>query len=154
MARKIVIGADHGGFLLKEKIKAALKKARYRVEDVGTDSAESCDYPRFGFDVAGRVSDGKAERGIAICKTGIGMAIIANKYPGVRAGVCDSASDAVSARKHNDTNVLVLAATKTSSKKALGIVRAWLRTKATGGRHARRVRQIAELERKVFKKRR
>ena len=152
MAKKIVIGADHGGFLLKEKIKTALKKAHYQIEDVGTDSAAACDYPRFGFAVAEKVSKGEADKGIAICKTGIGMAVIANKYPGVRAGACGSVSDALSARRHNDTNVLVLAATKISGRKAMDIARAWLRTKALGGRHTRRVRQIMELEKKVFRK--
>jgi ribose 5-phosphate isomerase B len=152
MAKKIVIGSDHGGFLLKEKIKVALRKMHYRIEDVGTASGESCDYPRFGFDVAKQVSKGKADRGIVVCKTGIGMAVIANKYPRVRAGVCNSVSDALSARKHNDANVLVLAATKINSRKALDIVKTWLRTRALGGRHRRRVRQIIEFEKKVFKK--
>ncbi|MFH1552279.1 MAG: ribose 5-phosphate isomerase B [Candidatus Omnitrophota bacterium] len=152
MAKNIAIGADHGGFPLKEKIKEALKKAHYRIDDVGTSSSEACDYPRFGFAVAEKVSTGEAARGILICKTGIGMAVIANKYPSVRAGVCNSTADALSARRHNDTNVLVLAATKVSAKKALDITRTWLRTEALKGRHARRVRQIDELEKKVFKK--
>ncbi len=152
MAKRIVIGADHGGFPLKEKLKKALKKARYRIDDVGTGSGESCDYPEYGFAVAEEVSKKKAARGIIICKTGIGMAVVANKVPGVRAGVCNSVKDAVSSREHNDTNVLVLAATKVGPGKALDITKAWLRTKAEGGRHARRVRQIKEYEKKVFKK--
>lgn len=153
MAKRIAIGADHGGFALKEKIKEALIKARHRVEDMGTFSGESCDYPGYGFAVAGKVSGGKADRGILICKTGTGMAVVANKLPGVRAGVCASIDDALSARKHNDTNVLVLAATKTGTAKALDITKVWLRTPALKGRHARRVSQIAEFEKKVFKKR-
>ncbi|MFH1304884.1 MAG: RpiB/LacA/LacB family sugar-phosphate isomerase [Candidatus Omnitrophota bacterium] len=151
MAGKIAIGADHGGFFLKEKIKTALKKARFVVEDLGTDSPDASDYPRIGFDVAARVSSGKAKRGIVICKTGIGMAIIANKRRGVRAGVCNSVAEALSARRHNDTNVLVLAATRISGEKAVRVVKAWLGAKALGARHARRVRQIKALEKKVFK---
>ena len=152
MVKLIAIGADHGGFRLKEKIKTVLKKNRYKVKDWGTYSPEPCDYPEFGFAVAGEVSSGKASGGIVICKTGIGMAVVANKFPGVRAGVCNSVKDAVSARQHNDTNVLVLAATKVGNgKKALSIVKAWLTTKALGDRHARRVRQIRAFEKKVFK---
>jgi len=154
MAKKIAIAADHGGFLLKEKVKDTLKKGRYEVEDVGAFSADACDYPQFGFAAAKKVSDGKAAKGIVICKTGIGMASIANKLPGVRAGVCNSMDDAVSSRKHNDTNVLVLAAARINSKIALDITRTWLRTRALKGRHARRVSQIGELEKKVFKGRR
>lgn len=150
MVKRIVIGADHGGFSLKEKIKNAFKK-RYKFDDMGTHTEESCDYPVYGFSVAEKVSKKKASRGIVICKTGIGMAIIANKFSGVRAGVCSSVAEAVSARQHNDTNILVLAATKVNSKKAMDIITAWLNTPALGGRHARRVRQIKEFEKKVFK---
>jgi RpiB/LacA/LacB family sugar-phosphate isomerase len=152
MARRIVIGADHGGYELKEKIKKMLEKAKYSVEDVGTHSAESCDYPRYGYAAAKKVSRKKADRGIVVCKTGIGMAVIVNKVRGVRAGTCYDKADAVSSRQHNDTNVLVLAANKVSEKKALEIVKVWLRTKALKGRHARRVRQISKLEKGEFKR--
>ncbi|MEA3489464.1 MAG: RpiB/LacA/LacB family sugar-phosphate isomerase [Candidatus Omnitrophota bacterium] len=152
MAKKVILAADHGGFSLKEKIKGMLTKSGYRVEDAGTYSARSCDYPEFGFSAAKQVSSRKADRAIVICKTGIGMSIIANKLPGVRAGLCGSVSDAVSSRQHNDTNVLVLAAKRVSAKKAMDTVRAWLRTRALKGRHAKRVRQIKELEKKVFKR--
>ena len=151
MAKKLVIGADHGGFGLKEKIKDALRRTKYKINDVGTFSAEACDYPGYGFTAANEVSKGKATRAIVICKTGIGMAVVANKFPNVRAGVCSSVKEAVSARQHNDTNVLVLAATKVSGKKAVEIVKAWLKTEALKGRHARRVRQIKQFEKKVFK---
>jgi ribose 5-phosphate isomerase B len=150
--RRIAIGADHGGFLLKEKVAKALKKGRYEVDDLGCFSPESCDYPQFGYAVAKKVSLKKAARGVIICKSGIGMAIVANKVPGVRAGVCYSTEDALSSRQHNDTNVLVLAANRVSGKKALDIVKVWLKTKAQGGRHARRVRQIRVLEKKELKK--
>ncbi|MGB2660987.1 MAG: ribose 5-phosphate isomerase B [Candidatus Omnitrophota bacterium] len=152
MAKKIAIGADHGGYVLKEKIKKILEKSGYRAEDVGTYSAESCDYPEYGYTAAKKVSTGKAVKGIIVCKTGIGMAVIANKVPGVRAGVCSSKAEAISSRQHNDTNVLVLAATKVSDRKALEITRVWLKTKALKGRHARRVRQIKAIEKKEFKK--
>ncbi|MGB2650798.1 MAG: ribose 5-phosphate isomerase B [Candidatus Omnitrophota bacterium] len=152
MAKKIVIGADHGGFALKKKIIEQLKKARYHVDDVGAHAAEASDYPGYGFSVASKVSQKKAFRGIVICKSGIGMSIIANKMPGVRAALCGSVQDAVSSRKHNDANVLVLSATKAGPKKSEEIIKAWLKTKALKGRHARRVNQIKKLEKKVFKK--
>ena len=152
MAKTVVIGTDHGGFELKEKIKKTLKRMCYKIDDAGACSPEASDYPIHGFDAAKKVSDGRAQRGIVICKSGIGMAIVANKLPGVRAGVCNSIADALSARQHNDTNVLVLAANKVSSKKALDITKVWLKTEALKGRHSRRVRQIKAFEKKVFKK--
>ncbi|MFH1877323.1 MAG: RpiB/LacA/LacB family sugar-phosphate isomerase [Candidatus Omnitrophota bacterium] len=152
MAKKIVIGADHGGFRLKESLKKILQGAGYIVEDVGTWSDEPADYPRFGFDAAKKVSEGKAARGIVICKSGIGMSIIANKLPGVRAGLCHTKEDAVSSRRHNDANILVLAATKLTPGKAGGIAKAWLEERSLKGRHSRRVRQIKEMEKKLFRK--
>ncbi|MBU0683312.1 MAG: ribose 5-phosphate isomerase B [Candidatus Omnitrophota bacterium] len=152
MAKRIIsIGADHGGFLLKEILKKALKEWGYKVEDEGVYSDKACDYPIFGFNVAKKVSSKEAYRGIVICKTGIGMSVIANKLPGVRAGLCHTIEDALSARQHNDTNVLALSAKKNSKKKAVNIVKTWLETKALKGRHARRVRKIKEFEKKVFK---
>lgn len=150
--RRIAIGADHGGFALKGKVMKALGRGKYQIDDAGCFSSVSCDYPQFGYAVAKKVSLKKAARGIIICKSGIGMAIVANKVPGVRAGVCYSTEDALSSRQHNDTNVLVLAANRVGGKKAIDIVKVWLRTKAQGGRHARRVRQIKALEKKEFKK--
>ncbi len=152
MAKKIVIGTDHGGYLLKEKVKTVLEKKKFRVNDLGCYSKEPCDYPVTGFEVAREVSLKKSQRGIVICKSGIGMSIVANKMPGVRAGLCLSVKDASSAREHNDTNVLVLPASKISLKTAMNIVETWLETKALKGRHSRRVRQISDMEKKVFKK--
>jgi len=154
MVKKIVIGADHGGFKLKENIKKTLEKAGYSVIDSGTHSDAPCDYPLIGYDAAKKVSDKKAAEGIVICKSGIGMSIIANKLPGVRAGLCLTIGDAVSARQHNDANILVLSASRTSGKKGIEITKKWLSTKALKGRHARRVRQMIDIEKKVFKKRR
>ncbi|MFH1837860.1 MAG: RpiB/LacA/LacB family sugar-phosphate isomerase [Candidatus Omnitrophota bacterium] len=153
MSKKIVIGADHGGFNLKEEIKRVLITSKYPVNDVGSDSDRSCDYPIFGYKAAKEVSDKKAAKGIVICKSGIGMSMVANKLPGVRAALCFTAKEAESARKHNDANMLVLSASKLSTKEAVNIVLVWMRTKALKGRHARRVEQIKEIEKKVFKKR-
>jgi len=152
MAKRIAIGSDHGGYALKDKVIRMLKKSKYTVQDMGTYSGEACDYPEYGFQAAKKVSLRKADRAIVICKTGIGMSVIANKLPGVRAGLCGSVADASSAREHNDTNVLVLAASKLSAPKAQEIIRVWLKTKFLKGRHARRVNQIKKLEKKVFKK--
>ncbi|MFH1665497.1 MAG: RpiB/LacA/LacB family sugar-phosphate isomerase [Candidatus Omnitrophota bacterium] len=149
MVKKIAVGSDHGGFALKEMVKKTITGCGGKVEDVGTRSDEPCDYPAFGFKAAAKVAEGKASGAVIICKTGIGMAIVANKLPGVRAGVCNSTADALTARQHNDVNVLVLAASKVSGKKAGEIVKVWMRTKALKGRHARRVRQIRELEKKL-----
>ncbi len=152
MVKNIVVGADHGGYALKKTIKPALEKAGYKVIDVGAHSEKPCDYPGFGYEAARKVALKKAWRGIVICKSGIGMSMIANKLPGIRAGLCLSTEDAASARKHNDANILVLAAKKTRPKKALNIIETWLKTGTLKGRHARRVRQIRKLEKKVFKK--
>ena len=144
---KIAIGSDHGGFESKNEILKFLEASgEYGVKDFGTHSKESCDYPLIGFEVAKAVSDGEYERGILVCKSGIGMAIIANKLPGVRAAVCYDEELARSSREHNDCNVLVLAASYTDKSKINGIVKTWLETKHLGERHARRVEQMKELE--------
>jgi len=148
MAKRIAIGADHGGFKLKEILKSYLSKKGYKVEDFGTDSDESCDYPPIGYKVARGVSRGKFERGILICKTGIGMAIIANKLKNVRSGVCNNVNQAKTSRLHNDTNVLSLASKYINANYARKIVNVWLKTRALGSRHKRRVNQIKKLEKK------
>ena len=145
---KIAIGSDHGGYELKCEIIALLSKKGYDVEDYGTHSKESCDYPLIGFEVAKAVSEGKANRGVLICKTGVGMAIIANKVNGVRAAACYDVNMAASSREHNDCNVIVLAAHYTDAKKANDILEAWFGAVHTGERHQRRVMQIKELESK------
>jgi len=148
---KIVIGSDHGGYELKAGLVEFLKKEKYDTEDLGTHSKDSCDYPLIGFEVARAVSDRKADRGVLICRTGIGMAIIANKLPGVRAGVVQSVEMAKSSREHNDCNILVLAADYTESSLAKKILKVWLETENLGERHARRVGQIKKLESKSRK---
>jgi ribose 5-phosphate isomerase B len=146
---KIVIGSDHGGYELKSGVMKFLKEEGYEIEDFGTHSKESCDYPMRGFEVAKAVGDGKAERGILVCKTGVGMAIIANKVHGVRAAACYDTDMAKSSKEHNDCNVMVLAADYTDAKKAKDIVKAWLTAEHVGDRHARRVNQIKEIESKL-----
>ncbi|MDD5422157.1 MAG: ribose 5-phosphate isomerase B [Candidatus Omnitrophota bacterium] len=146
MMKKIAIGSDHGGYELKQKISDFLKEEGYGVEDIGTHSKESCDYPMIGFEVAKAVGDGKAGRGILICKTGVGMVIIANKVHGVRAAACYDTDIAKSSREHNDCNIIVLAASYTDFKKAKEILKIWLKTDHAGDRHARRVKQIREIE--------
>jgi len=146
MPEKIAIGCDHGGFGLKEFLKNYLTGKGYRIEDFGTHSPAPCDYPVIGHRLAGAVSRGKFEKGILICKTGIGMAVIANKLKGVRSGVCNNLKQAKTSRLHNDTNVLSLAAKYVTRNNAKKIVSAWLKTRALKGRHGRRVRQIKKLE--------
>lgn len=143
---KIAIGSDHGGYELKNKIAELLKEEGHKVEDFGTHSKESCDYPLIGFEVAKALSAGRADRGVLICKTGIGMAIIANKLRGVRAAACYDTEMARSSREHNDCNVIVLAANYTNLKKAQEILKVWLNSQHLGDRHARRVKQIKDIE--------
>lgn len=146
---KIAIGSDHGGYELKVDLIKHIKAEGYEVLDLGTHSKESCDYPLIGFEVAKVVGAGKADRGVLICKTGVGMVIIANKVNGVRAAACYDTDMAKSAREHNDTNVLVLAASYTQAKDAKEILKAWLSAKHTEDRHARRVNQIKDIETKL-----
>ena len=148
---KIVIGSDHGGYELKSKLVNFLKESKYDVDDLGAHSKDSCDYPIIGFEVAKAVSAGKAARGVLICRTGIGMAIIANKLPGVRAGAVYNVEMAKSSREHNDCNVLVLGSDYTDEATAKIILKVWLDTESLGDRHARRVEQIIKLESKVRK---
>ena len=143
---KIIIGSDHAGFLLKESLKPFLEALGLFVLDVGTDSDQAVDYPDFGKKVAGAVSAGLYPRGIAICGSGIGMSIVANRFPGVRAALCLDAETARLARLHNDANILVLAGRKTDPQTARDIVKTWLETAFEGGRHQRRLDKITELE--------
>jgi len=140
---RIALGADHRGFALKEKLKAWLAARGHEVLDFGPGSAERVDYPDYAFKVAGAVQARKAERGILICSTGIGMSIAANRFPKVRAALCCSARLARLSREHNDANVLCLGADVVSGAEARRIVGAWLKAGFAGGRHARRLAKIA-----------
>ena len=145
--QRIVLGADHAGFRLKESIKKYLELAGHAVDDVGTMSEDSVDYPDFAAGAAHRVADGKDDLGIVVCGTGIGMAIAANKVAGIRAAlVCDPAT-AHLAREHNNANMLALAGRMLSDEQAMQIVREFLNTPFAGGRHERRIEKIAQLDR-------
>lgn len=145
---KIAIGSDHGGVQLKEGIKEVLAGKGVEPVDCGCFSEESCDYPDFAEKVARAVGSGEAERGILVCKTGIGMAIAANKVPGVRAANCRTVDDARLSRQHNDSNVLALGAGVVDPAKAEEIVDTWLETPFEGGRHQRRVDKISGIEKR------
>ncbi len=148
---KIIIGADHAGFPLKETIKQYLAEMGYAITDVGTDSDESVDYPEFGIRVAERVSSGEFDRGILVCGSGVGMNIVANKFPHVRAVLSLDEETARLSRQHNDTNILILAGRRTDSESAKSIARLWLNTEFEGGRHQRRIDKIGELEKGLMK---
>jgi len=142
----IALGADHAGYGLKEALKAWLINHDYQVLDLGTHSTDSVDYPEYAALVAEAVVDHKVERGLLICGTGIGMSIAANKVPGVRAALCADLYTARMSREHNDANVLVLGGRLMGADMAADILRAWLETDFAGGRHARRVEKIADIE--------
>ena len=144
----IALGADHAGFALKEIIRVWLDRQGHEVLDVGTHTADSVDYPDYASAVTDALLTGAAERGILVCGTGIGMAMAANKAPGVRAAACADAFTARMAREHNDANVLALGARILGPEDAIEIVRVWLETEFAGDRHARRVAKIAALEQK------
>lgn len=147
--RRIAVGADHGGVELKAALISLLQAKGLEVADLGTHSTTPCDYPQIGHKVASAVAQGVFERGILLCKTGIGIAIAANKVPTIRAAVCADTFDAKRSRSHNDANVLVIGAEKLSVTHAKRIVTTWLDTPfESGGRHERRVRQIAAIEKK------
>jgi ribose 5-phosphate isomerase B len=141
---KIALGADHAGFPMKEKLKAKLAAEGHEVEDAGTHSGESTDYPDYAFDVAGRVARGEAERGVLVCSSGIGMSIAANKVRGVRAAAAASVDQARLSRAHNDANVLALGADFLDQDQAGKMVDVFLSTGFDGGRHARRVGKITQ----------
>lgn len=151
---KIAIGTDHGGYHLKKQLIQHLKSGGHQVTDAGTFSPSRCDYPVIGAKVAGAVSRGRARRGVLLCKSGAGMAIVANKFPGVRAVVAETIDSAKHAREHNDANILVLGAEQVSAPRARAILAAWLSTSFGGGRHARRVRQIEKIEASLRRKNR
>lgn len=143
---KIAMASDHAGFELKEAVKARLESGGHEVEDVGTRSAESTDYPPFAAKAAGLVAAGDAERGILVCGSGNGVAIVANKVAGIRAVNAHDAEEAEMCRRHNDANVLTLSGRRLGEAGAAPIVEAFLSTGFDGGRHERRVNAITEVE--------
>ena len=148
--KPIAIGADHAAYHLKEDLKLFLKELGYECVDVGVHSADSADYPDIAVLVARAVAGRQAARGIMLCGTGIGSAIVANKIPGIRAALCHDTFSARHARMHNDANVLTMGARVIGTGLAREIVREWLSATFEGGRHARRVDKIARLEEEVF----
>ncbi|BBA70107.1 ribose 5-phosphate isomerase B [Geobacter sulfurreducens] len=147
----IVVGSDHGGLELKEAVKRLLAERGETFEDCGTDNGNSVDYPDFGIKVARKVSNGSAEKGILFCGTGIGMSIVANKFPRVRAALATDAFMARMAKEHNNANILVLGGRVLEEAVAREMVIAWLDGVYEGGRHQGRLDKIAALERELMK---
>jgi ribose 5-phosphate isomerase B len=148
---KIALGADHAGYELKEKIKQHLREQGIDHKDEGTTSTESVDYPDFARLVAHDVSEHRTDLGILVCGSGIGMAITANKIPGVRAANVSSEYEAQMSREHNDANVLALGARILNQDQACKIVDTWIATRFAGGRHERRVEKIMEIEKQELR---
>lgn len=143
---KIAIGADHAGFSLKEKLRLKLAGEGHEVVDYGTTSDASCDYPDFAQPVAREVAQGRSDRGILVCSTGVGMLMAANKVDGVRAAPAQNEDEVHLTREHNDANVLTLGARYLDENQALNLIHVFLDTAFAGGRHARRVAKVAQLE--------
>ena len=144
---KIALGADHAGYELKEKLKQRLLQEGYQVDDRGTVSNESVDYPDFAKKVGEEVAARQADLGVLVCGSGIGMAIAANKVPGIRAANVSSEYEAQMSREHNNANVLAIGSRILDEQKAYSIVDKFLKTQFAGGRHERRVEKIAAIER-------
>ncbi len=143
--KPVIIGSDHAAYPLKAEIKAFLLENGIPVEDIGTDSGNSVDYPDYAIKAASMISQGKFERGILMCGTGIGMSMAANKFKNVRAALCTDLFSAIMSRRHNDANVLVLGGRITGVGLALEIVRVWLDTPFEGGRHQKRIEKFSSL---------
>jgi ribose 5-phosphate isomerase B len=140
----LVLASDHAGFDLKEKLKGSLDRLGVRYEDAGPDSADPVDYPDYARKVAAKVSRGEAERGLLVCGSGQGMAMAANRFPGVRAALAYDEESARLSREHNDANVVALGGRVLEAGQAERILKVWLETPFAGGRHAARVRKIDE----------
>ena len=146
---KIAIGSDHAGFGLKEDVLGLLKSLNVDIVDCGTNTTESVDYPDFGARVSELVSSGAVKRGILICGTGLGMSMVANKYPQVRAALCNDLFSAKMSRMHNDANILVLGGRVIGKDLAAEIVKVWLTTPFEGERHLKRLQKIKKIEEKL-----
>jgi ribose 5-phosphate isomerase B len=150
MTEKIVIGSDHAGFVLKEKLKKFLSSKGLIVADAGTYSKERCDYPKFAYAVAKKVARGEYKKGILICKSGIGNSIVANRVAGVRAALCYNVKAARLSREHNDSNILVLGSGFVNQKTAQRITDVWLAAAFQGGRHLKRLKVIKKIENEII----
>ena len=150
--RRVAIGADHGGFELKEVLRRAIaEEMGWEVHDCGTHSTDAVDYPDIAAAVAREVASGRAARGIVVDSAGIGSSMAANKVPGVRAALCYDYSSAVNSREHNDANVLTLGAGLIGVALARQIAQTWLATPYAGGRHQRRIDKLTEIEKRFLK---
>ena len=143
--KKIAVASDHGGYLLKEKVKKHLMDRGFEIIDLGTDSEESVDYPVYGKACGEAVTSGKADLGVVVCGTGIGISIAANKVKGIRCGLCTSVEMAHLTKQHNNANILALGGRTTEPELALKIVDEWLDTEFEGGRHQRRVDMLDQM---------
>jgi len=148
---KIVLGSDHAGFELKEDLRAYLVEQKVGVIDLGVSNEEPVDYPDIGASVAEKVSRGEVGRGILICGSGIGMSIVANRFPGVRAALCHGLYTARISREHNDANLLILGGRLIGKGLAREILKVWLETGFQGERHQRRLEKIRALEEKILR---
>ncbi len=146
---RIAVGTDHRGFSVRPKVIDLLKRLGHEVEDVGTFNGESVDYPDIAALVSHKVSRGEVDRGILVCGTGLGMCIVANKFANVRAAPCHDDLTAEMSRRHNDTNVLCLSSDLLGERLIDRMIELWLSTEFEGGRHARRVEKITEIERRT-----
>jgi ribose 5-phosphate isomerase B len=145
-AQTVALGSDHGGFALKEKLKPIFEELNLHVHDVGVHEEKPADYPDIARQVAEIVARGKAARGVIIDGAGIGSAIVANKFPGIRAALCYDKASARNSREHNDSNILTLGGRLLTATVAEDVLRVWLTTPFAGGRHSARVQKIAEIE--------
>ncbi len=147
--KKIALASDHAGFELKEEIKRFLIELGYSFDDFGTEGSKPVDYPDYAKSVSEKVSVGEYDRGILFCGSGVGMAIVANKFPNIRAVQTNDIYTAIMSRRHNDTNILALAGRVMGKDLAKEIVKTWLETPFEGGRHERRIKKIEEIEKKI-----
>ena len=144
--KAILIGSDHAAYQMKETIKSYLENQGYAVQDVGPQDTGSVDYPDFGIAVACAISSGKFKRGILMCGTGLGMSMVANRFPGVRAALCNDIFSAALSRQHNDANILVMGGRVIGDVLAQEIVKVWLHTDFEGGRHQNRIDQVDRMD--------
>lgn len=147
----IAIGSDHGGYKLKEQIKKYLEEKNIEYKDLGCMSEERVDYPNIAKDVAKEVQSNKCESGILICRSGIGMSIVANKFKGIRCAVCHNEYTAKYAKLHNNSNIMAMGADDVSENEAICMIRMWLATQFEGGRHEERIKIIDEIEKENMK---
>ncbi len=149
--RVVAVGSDHAGYRLKERLAGELARMGFEVRDMGTGSEESCDYPDFALAVAEAVAGGEAEKGVLVCGTGAGMAMAANKVPGIRAAACNEPCTAEFCRLHNDADILTMGARIVDEEGALRILKVFMETGFEGGRHAGRLEKIRGIERRYMK---